>query len=245
MLDNRHSGAVGSIPAAGALEPPAEVRGMFERIASRYDFANAVLSGGLDYWWRRRAARVVQAWDPALILDLATGSGVLAGRLARSCPHAMIVGADFCEPLLRRAGASGRLQQLVRADALRLPFADRTFDVLTVAFGLRNMVSWEDALREMQRVLKPGGHLLVLDFSLPRGWWRGLYLFYLERCLPGIAGAVSGERSAYEYLAKSISRFPRGEVMQELLWRAGFTEASATELSGGIVSLYTAATPSN
>jgi demethylmenaquinone methyltransferase/2-methoxy-6-polyprenyl-1,4-benzoquinol methylase len=217
---------------------------MFERIAARYDFANAVLSGGLDYWWRRRAAQRVRAWQPELILDLATGSGVLAGRLARSCPRASIVGVDFCEPLLRRAAAAGRLQRLVRADALRLPFADGTFDVLTVAFGLRNMISWADALREMRRVLKPGGHLLVLDFSLPRGWWGGLYLFYLERCLPRIAGAVSGERSAYEYLAKSISRFPRGDAMLELLRQSGFTEASGTELSGGIVSLYTAATPS-
>jgi demethylmenaquinone methyltransferase/2-methoxy-6-polyprenyl-1,4-benzoquinol methylase len=218
---------------------------MFERIAPRYDLANTLLSGGMDYLWRRRTSRLVRAWRPAVILDLATGSGVLAGTLARACPEAKIVGADFCQPLLRLATESGRLQMPVRADALRLPFADAVFDVVTVAFGLRNMASWPGALEEMRRVLKPGGHLLVLDFSLPRGWWRGLYLFYLERCLPPIAGVVSGERSAYEYLAKSIGRFPQGEAMLELLGASGFRDASASALSGGIVSLYTAsATPS-
>jgi demethylmenaquinone methyltransferase/2-methoxy-6-polyprenyl-1,4-benzoquinol methylase len=216
---------------------------MFERIAPRYDLANALLSGGLDYWWRGRAGRVVRLWKPNLILDVATGSGVLAAALRRACPGALVVGADFCEPLLR-AAASRRLGGLVQADALRLPFADGTFDAVTVAFGLRNMVSWAGALREMRRVLKPGGHVLVLDFSLPHGWWRGLYLVYLKRCLPWIAGAVSGERAAYEYLAESISRFPRGQAMLELLEASGYTEANATTLTGGIVSLYTAATAS-
>jgi demethylmenaquinone methyltransferase/2-methoxy-6-polyprenyl-1,4-benzoquinol methylase len=216
---------------------------MFERIAPRYDLANALLSGGLDSWWRWRAGRAVRSWKPRLILDLATGSGVLAAALGRACPGVPVVGVDFCEPLLRVAAATRRLPGLVRADALRLPFADGTFDAVTVAFGLRNMVSWADALREMRRVLEPGGHVLVLDFSLPRGWWRGLYLVYLKRCLPWIAGAVSGERTAYEYLAESISRFPRGQAMLELLEATGYAEANVTTLSGGIVSLYTAAVP--
>ncbi len=217
---------------------------MFDRIAPRYDLANALLSGGLDLWWRRRAARLVRIWEPAWLLDLATGSGALAATLAAACPAASIVGVDFCRPLLERAARSGRLRRPVQADALRLPFTDGTFDVVTVAFGLRNMVSWPDALREMRRVLRPGGHVVILDFSLPRGWWRALYVFYLEHCLPGIAGVVSGERGAYEYLAKSIGRFPRGEAMCGLLTASGFIEPAATELSGGIVSLYSAATPS-
>lgn len=233
-------------PADGALEPPAQVQGMFSRIAGRYDLANALLSGGLDWFWRRRAARIVQGWRPARLLDLATGSGVLAATLARACPEASIIGADFCLPMLRRAQTARGLRRLVVADAMRLPFADGAFDAVTVAFGLRNMPSYPGALREMRRTLRPGGHLLILDFSVPGGWWRGAYRYYLHRWLPRIAGIVSGERGAYEYLAESIERFPRGADMLRLLGEAGFDEARAEELSGGIVSLYTArATPSS
>ena len=216
---------------------------MFERIAHRYDLANSLLSGGMDYWWRLRAARLVRTWRPSVLLDIATGSGVLAGSLARACPAAKIVGMDFCQPLLRLAAKSHRVQRLVCGDALALPFQDSAFDVVTVAFGLRNMASWPKALLEMRRVLKPGGHLLVLDFSLPGGWLRAPYLFYLAHCLPKIAGTISGERGAYEYLAQSIGRFPRGGAMLSLLRQSGFTAPDATELSAGIVSLYSAANP--
>ena len=225
----------------GALEAPAQVQGMFSRIAKRYDLANAVLSGGMDALWRRHAARLVAAWAPARLLDLATGSGVLAAALARACPGARVVGADFCVPMLCQAKAAGRLDRLVAADAMRLPFTDESFDVVTVAFGLRNMASYAGALREMRRVLRPSGRLLILDFSIPRGWWRGIYRFYLHRCLPGIADRVSGERGAYEYLAESIETFPSGERMCVLLAECGFGQATAEELTGGIVSLYTAA----
>ncbi len=225
------------------MEAPAQVQGMFARIAGRYDLVNALLSGGLDFLWRRRAAAIVRQWRPGRLLDLATGSGVLAASLARACPEATIVGADFCLPMLQRAQAAGRLERLVVADGMRLPFADGAFDALTVAFGLRNMASYAGALREMRRVLRPGGRVLVLDFSLPRGWWRGAYRFYLHRCLPTVAGAVSGERGAYEYLAESIERFPRGETMLALLADCGFAGAVAEELTGGIVTLYTAEAP--
>ncbi len=222
---------------------------MFSRIAERYDLANALLSGGMDWLWRRRAAQLVQGWRPARLLDLATGSGVLAATLGRACPEATVIGADFCLPMLQQAQAGRGLRRLVVADAMRLPFADGVFDAVTVAFGLRNMPSYLGALREMRRVVKPGGHLLILDFSVPGGWWRGAYRYYLHRWLPRIAGAVSGERGAYEYLAESIERFPRGEIMLRLLVEAGFAEAYAEELTGGIVSLYTAtataATPSS
>ncbi len=222
------------------MEEPESVRGMFNRIATRYDLANALLSGGMDFLWRRRAARIVRRWQPETLLDLATGSGVLAATISRACPRTVIVGADFCYPMLRQAQRTRRVRSLVVADAMRLPFADRSFDAVTVAFGLRNMAGWAGALDEMRRVLKPGGHLLVLDFSLPRGWWGGAYRFYLRRCLPTIAGIVSGERSAYEYLAESIGRFPSGSAMIELIEGRGFAEATGEELSGGIVSLYTA-----
>ena len=216
---------------------------MFGRVAARYDLANAVLSGGLDYFWRRQAARIVRGWQPRRLLDLATGSGVLAASLSRACPSMTVVGADFSLPMLRRAQASGRMRRLAVADAMRLPFGDGAFDAVTVGFGLRNMPSYRGALEEMRRVLRPGGHLLILDFSVPQGWWRGAYRLYLHRCLPRIAGIVSGERNAYEYLAESIERFPRGETMRALLGDSGFAAATARELTGGIVSLYTAAVP--
>ena len=128
---------------------------------------------------------------------------------------------------------------------MHLPCADAGFDALTVAFGLRNMPSYLGALREMRRVLRPGGHLLILDFSVPGGWWRGAYRLYLHRGLPTVAGLLSGERHAYEYLAESIERFPRGGTMLTLLAEAGFDHGKAEELTGGIVSLYTAEVPLN
>ena len=222
------------------METAESVRGMFNRIAARYDLANALLSGGMDFLWRRKAARIVQRWQPETLLDLATGSGVLAATVARACPGTIIVGADFCHPMLLQAQRARRVRRLAVADALHLPFADASFDVLTVAFGLRNMASWPGALAEMRRVLRPGGHLLVLDFSLPRGWWGGVYRFYLRRCLPAVAGMLAGERDPYEYLAESIGRFPSGRAMIGLIERNGFVAGKGEELSGGIVSLYTA-----
>lgn len=225
----------------GALEAPAQVQRMFTRIAQRYDFANTLLSGGMDWFWRRKTARIVRQWAPERLLDLATGSGVLAGTLRSFNPATQVTGADFCLSMLQIAQRARRLDHLVAADAMALPFAGASFDAVTVAFGLRNMPSYPGALREMRRVLRPGGHLLILDFSVPEGWWRGLYRVYLHRFLPRIAGILSGERNAYEYLAESIERFPRGEGMLRLLAEAGFTQVAAEPLTGGIVSLYIAA----
>ena len=136
------------------MEEPESVRGMFNRIATRYDFANALLSGGMDFLWRRRAARIVQRWQPETLLDLATGSGVLAATISRACPRTVIVGADFCYPMLRQAQKTRRVRSLVVADAMRLPFPDGSFDAVTVAFGLRNMAGWAGALDEMRRVIE-------------------------------------------------------------------------------------------
>lgn len=215
------------------------VQQLFASIAFRYDLANHLLSGGLDFLWRRRAARIVRSWAPARVLDLATGSGDLARTVARACRGATIIGADFCLPMLRVARRKN-LPHLVQADALCLPFADATFDVITIAFGLRNMESHERALGEMARVLRPGGHLLVLDFSAPTGLMRGLYRFYLHRIVPGLAGFITGEKNAYEYLGASIESFPHGEAMNAIIHASGFTSAKCRPLTGGIVSLYTA-----
>jgi demethylmenaquinone methyltransferase/2-methoxy-6-polyprenyl-1,4-benzoquinol methylase len=213
---------------------------MFAAIARRYDLANHLLSGGLDFWWRSRAATLVRQWNPQSILDLATGSGDLALTIGRACPQALMVGADFCLPMLQIARRKG-VTNLVVADALRLPFSAEAFDVVTVAFGLRNMVSWEEALAEMRRVLRPGGHLLILDFSVPHAPLRWIYRPYLHYLLPQIAGWLTGEKGAYEYLGQSIEQFPHGPAMCALLERIGFTEAAHEPLAGGIVGLYTAA----
>jgi demethylmenaquinone methyltransferase/2-methoxy-6-polyprenyl-1,4-benzoquinol methylase len=129
---------------------------------------------------------------------------------------------------------------VLAADGLALPFASETFDVVTVAFGLRNMASWPGALREMHRVLKPGGHVLILDFSVPPPPLRWIYRPYLHHVLPSVAGWLTGERGAYKYLGESIEKFPAGAAMCALLQDAGFHTPTAERLSGGIVSLYTA-----
>jgi demethylmenaquinone methyltransferase/2-methoxy-6-polyprenyl-1,4-benzoquinol methylase len=218
------------------------VHAMFSVIASRYDLANHVLSGGLDYFWRRRAARLVRHWQPQRILDLATGSGDLAFTLRAFCSAALVVGADFCHPMLRVAQRKG-VTHLVCADGLALPFADEVFDVVTVAFGLRNMASWPGALAEMRRVLRPGGHLLILDFSVPRPPLLWLYRPYLHHVLPRIAALLTKEKYAYDYLGDSIEKFPHGSAMCALLNEAGLEQSTCESLCGGIVALYTAARP--
>ena len=206
------------------------VQTMFSAISGRYDLANHLLSGGLDFLWRCRAAGIVRQWQPGRILDLATGSGDLALTLRSACPGALVVGADFCPPMLQVARRKG-LEHLVTADALRLPFAEGSFDVVTVAFGLRNMASWPGALSEMRRVLAPGGHVLILDFSVPPPPLRWLYRPYLHHVLPRVATLLTGQKAAYDYLGDSIEQFPQGAAMCELLREAGFgrRRASAAE----------------
>ena len=221
------------------MQNPAKVRGIFSSIAERYDLANHLLSGGLDFLWRARAVRLVAAWKPRTVLDLATGSGDLALAMQKKIPQARIVGADFCLPMLEIA-ARKHLRPLVVADGTNLPFADRSFDAVTVAFGLRNMESWPGALREMSRVLSPDGHLLLLDFSMPRPPLSAPYRFYLHRVLPKIAGALTGNRAGYEYLGESIESFPSGQAMCRLIEDNNFRDARALPLAIGIVSIYTA-----
>ena len=220
------------------MQEPGFVKNLFSSIAVRYDLANHLLSGGLDFFWRRRLARIVAGWRSERILDLATGSGDVALTLKKHCPSSFIIGADFCYPMLLVARTKG-VENLVAADGMRLPFADGAFDAVTIAFGLRNMASWPEALREMARVLKPGGHVLVLDFSIPGPPLRGIYRFYLHRILPRIAAVLTREKAAYDYLADSIEKFPAGREMTALIEANGFDNATCEQLSGGIVSLYT------
>ena len=221
-------------------QDPQFIRRTFASIARRYDFANHALSLGIDYLWRARAAAIVRDWAPRRVLDLATGSGDLALALRGAVAGADVIGADFCQPMLLESQKKGATR-LINADGTRLPFRDGAFDVVTVAFGLRNMASWPAAIGEMARILRPGGHMLVLDFSLPRfAPLRAAYRFYLHHILPVVAGAVTGDRGSYEYLGESIERFPSGAAMTRLIEAHGFTLAKAEPLTGGIVSIYTA-----
>jgi len=216
------------------------VQGAFGKIASRYVLTNHVLSFGIDVLWRRTTAAAVAQRNPATVLDLATGSGDLAAEIQRRCPTAEVTGADFSPPMLQEALKRG-LKNLMVADAMKLPLSDACVDVVTVAFGLRNMASWPDALKEMSRVLKPGGALFVLDFSLPMpGLVRNLHLFYLRKVMPVVAGLITGERGAYDYLCQSIEHFPSGEAMCELMRNNGFRKATARALTFGAASLYVA-----
>ena len=223
-------------------QDPEYVRTAFARIADRYTVANHILSGGTDILWRRKVGRLIQEHQPGHILDVATGTGDLALELQRRCPGAKVLGADFCEEMLDHASERG-LRDSVVADALKLPFDDDGFDVVTAAFGLRNMEDWSAGMREMVRVARPGGLVLVLDFSLPRGLLRRPYTIYLNKVLPRIAGMITGQRDAYEYLAGSIERFPSGDDMLELFEEAGLVEACWIPLTGGIASIYTGQVP--
>src|SRR5437870_8831865 len=220
---------------------PERVQRMFGSIARRYDLANHLLSCGADFYWRNCAAEIVASWRSNKVVDLATGTGDLALAIAKKLPSAEITGVDFSEEMLAVAHRKG-LRKTIVADAMRLPFADSSFDCATVAFGLRNMEDWGAALREMSRVLNANGHLLVLEFSLPRlSILRTVYRFYLHRCLPVFGSFLTKRKDAYDYLGDSIEEFPNGDAMLRLIESNGFGNAGAEPLTGGIVTIYTAA----
>src|SRR5262245_51276042 len=200
---------------------PAHVREMFGSIATRYDLANHVLSCGIDFYWRSRAAEIVDASHPHTIADLATGTGDLALAMQRKLPDAALTGVDFLPEMLELARRKG-VQRVVLADAMKLPFADASFDCVTIAFGLRNLEDYSAALTEMRRVLNANGHLLVLEFSLPTTpVFRAAYRFYLHRCLPLLGSFLTQKKSAYDYLGDSIEKFPSGKAMCELMKETG------------------------
>ena len=220
---------------------------MFAGIAGRYDLLNHLLSGNIDKRWRRQVARTLEPslTEGSRVLDVACGTGDLSLVLARA-GKAQVVGLDFCRPMLeiarRKAEADSRAIPFLEGDALRLPFADETFDAATIAFGLRNLAGVSDGLKELRRILRAGGRLAVLEFSSPVvPGFRALFRFYFARVLPRIGGWVSGSRGAYEYLPDSVSRFPDQKRLAGLMREAGFENVSYRNLTGGIAALHTGA----
>jgi demethylmenaquinone methyltransferase/2-methoxy-6-polyprenyl-1,4-benzoquinol methylase len=227
------------------MPDPQAVNSMFARIAGRYDLANHLLSGGVDFWWRLRLVRAVRDAQPGAVLDLATGSGDVAFALADGLPRGVqVTGMDFCLPMLEEAvkkrAADPRWAgiEFTPGDGMALPLSEATFDAVTVSFGLRNMADRHQALTEMRRVLRPGGRLFLLEFSQPYFWLRPFYYAYLKYVLPFVAGIVTGDRSAYEYLGGSIEQFPDCAAMSAEIRRAGFSVVRATPLTFGIVALH-------
>ncbi len=231
------------------MPDPTAVNSMFSRIACRYDIANRLLSGGIDVWWRFQLVRAVRRAAPRKVLDLATGSGDVAFALSRRVASAAeIVGMDFCQPMLdeavKKQAAAGKQKlrnvRFLQGDGLALPLPDETFDAVTISFGLRNMADRHRSLTEMRRILRPGGKLFVLEFSQPQRWFRPLYLLYLRKLLPSLAGLITGDRDAYKYLNETIEQFPDRSALSAEIQAAGFSRVSAKGMTAGIVALHEA-----
>ncbi|MDY6953209.1 MAG: bifunctional demethylmenaquinone methyltransferase/2-methoxy-6-polyprenyl-1,4-benzoquinol methylase UbiE [Thermodesulfobacteriota bacterium] len=223
-----------------------EVWLMFNRIAQHYDLLNRVLSFGMDIWWRRKMAGCLPSSRDQRVLDLATATAdQLLFLFEKSDKVTSGVGMDLAEKMLeigrrkiRRRGLS-RALRLRLGDAMDIPAEDREFDVVTISFGIRNMSDPAKALAEMYRVLKPGGRVLVLEFSLPRDpFIRAVHLFYLRHVLPQVGSLVSGDGRAYRYLNETIETFPYGDAFCSLLRAAGFSAVQAHPLTFGVATIY-------
>jgi demethylmenaquinone methyltransferase / 2-methoxy-6-polyprenyl-1,4-benzoquinol methylase len=221
------------------------VREMFARIALRYDFLNHLLSVNADRRWRRRVTNRLRGVLPAggRVLDVACGTGDLSVELVRAT-GARVFGLDFCRPMLELATAKAPQIPFIEGDALRAPFADGSFDAVTIAFGLRNLSSAEAGLKELFRLLKPGRWAAILEFSRPSApGFRSVFDFYFTRLLPRVGGLVSGSRSAYQYLPDSVARFPDQSQLAVLMRRSGFEEVEFENLTGGIAALHVGKRP--
>ncbi len=223
----------------------ARIREMFASIAPRYDFLNRLLSLGIDKRWRRAAVERIACRDGGTVLDIATGTGdMVLETAARTNGSVRIVGTDFCNEMVDvaqskiSASVYGSRISLAIASCEALPFHDASFDAATIAFGIRNIVDREMGLREICRILKPGGRLVVLEFSTPRAaWFRPIYHFYLRRLLPSVGGLFSNV-GAYSYLPESVRVFPDREAFEKLMAAAGFAHTCHTDLSLGIVTVF-------
>jgi len=230
---------------ADELKHAKAVREMFSGIATKYDFLNHFLSANIDKRWRRLVAQKLKdvLENPnALVLDVACGTGDLSLELQKNA-RAKIFGTDFCRPMLdiafNKNAKNASDIPYIEADGMNLSFANESFDAVTIAFGLRNFSNWKKGLREFQRILKPGGKLIILEFSTPViPGFRGMFQFYFSTILPRIGGAVSGSRGAYEYLPDSVSKFPDQKNLVRMISETGFSDVEYKNLTGGIAAIH-------
>jgi demethylmenaquinone methyltransferase / 2-methoxy-6-polyprenyl-1,4-benzoquinol methylase len=242
--------AAGTTPKGANSEESAArwVRGMFGRVAGRYDFLNHLLSFNLDKRWRARTVERVAdilAQPHAKVLDLCCGTGDVLLFMEARRGNAFILGSDFCHPMLiearRKIGGTQLLSPLFEADALSLPLAHESLDLITVAFGFRNLANYQRGLYELERVLKPGGVLAVLEFSQPTNRaFRALYRFFSKYVLPFVGGLISGSREAYSYLPESIRKFPSPEDLAHQMRDCGFSSVEFERMTFGVVALHLA-----
>jgi demethylmenaquinone methyltransferase/2-methoxy-6-polyprenyl-1,4-benzoquinol methylase len=223
-----------------------QVARMFDSISGRYDFLNHLLSLGIDRSWRRKAIRMLRDSQPRYILDVATGTGDFAIQ-ALSLNPVKIVGIDISEGMLSKGRTKlaernlGERIELLKGDSENIPFEENKFDAVTVAFGVRNFENLERGLQEIHRVLRPGGQVVILEFSKPRMFpFRQIFNFYFRFILPRIGSLVSKDRSAYRYLPESVREFPDGDRFIAILQKVGFNHTTCKELTFGISSVYSA-----
>ena len=249
-----HEHSTGARPVGAATEEAAaaNVQQMFDTIASQYDLLNHVLSIGIDRWWWWRAARTFRAIlqrPDAVVLDLCCGTGDMTMALYKHRPKtrdaAPVLAVDFSHNMLSRGAVKFASHNIVpiEADALHLPLADNSVDLVTSAFGFRNLANYEEGLAELFRVLKPGGQIGILDCNQPEGVVGALYSLYFKKVLPKLGGMLSGERGAYSYLPASVERFPRPVRMKQLITQAGFKDATWSGYTLGTAGLYRGTKP--
>lgn len=246
-----HESSTGARPAGINDESAAAhvVQEMFDTIAPRYDFLNHLLSAGFDRWWWRRAARIFQSTlsrPQSTVVDLCCGTGDMTMALLKHRPTdedaSPILAVDFSHQMLSRGAYkfAGSKVISIEADALQLPLASDSVDLVTSAFGFRNLANYENGLTELHRILRPGGEIGILDCNHPEGLVGWVYSLYFERILPLLGRLLSGDSAAYSYLPASVARFPRPPRMLKLIAQAGFSEAQWTGYTLGVVGLYRA-----
>jgi demethylmenaquinone methyltransferase/2-methoxy-6-polyprenyl-1,4-benzoquinol methylase len=238
-----------TVSQTARTEKGAYVREMFAEIAPRYDAANRVLTAGLDERWRRRAIALLAPRREERVLDLCCGTGDLVFHLLRTDASLRVTGVDFCEPMLAAARLRAARQHqpaahFLQADAMSLPFEDAAFDGATMGFAMRNVVDIPLTLREVRRVLKPGGRFVNLDVSkAPNRLWKACFDLYFYRAVPLIGGIVGGSPQAYRYLPQSLTHHPNAEALRERFAAAGFVNAGFIRLMGGAIAVHYGTAP--